>query len=223
MKFNHCPPLNLGDIHAETFPSGRFYTLEDGTKLPSITTVLGTLPKPQLHEWRKRVGEEEANRITRISSSRGTSLHKICENYIQNKENYIDRAMPDAIVMFKSIKPFLDRISDVYYIEQGLWSRKIGLAGRTDLIAHFDGELSVLDYKNSRKIKKKEYIRNYFIQGAFYALAHQELTGIPIKKIRIIMAVEDSQPLLFEENVRDYVPDLVQSIKYFNSIYNKSN
>lgn len=222
--FNHCPPINLGDLRAETFPSGRFYTLEDGTKLPSITTVLNSLPKPGLYEWRQRVGEKEANRITRVSASRGTSLHKICENYIQNKENYFEKAMPDAKGMFQSIRPFLDRIDDVYYMEQALWSKTIGIAGRTDLIAHFDKELSVIDYKNSRRIKTKDQIRNYFIQATFYALAHQELTGIPIKKIRIIMAVEDSQPLLFEENVRNYVPDLVQSIKYFNSIYNdKSN
>ena len=215
MKFNFCPPVNLGDIKSETLQSGRFYTTPDGKRLPSITTLLSALPKPELYEWRKRVGDAEANRITRISASRGTSLHKICENYISNKEDYFENAMPDAKVMFNSIRPYLNRISDVYYMEQALWSTKIGVAGRTDLIAHFDGELSVIDYKNSRRVKKREDIRNYFIQGCFYALAHQDLTGIPIKKIRIIMAVEDNPPILFTENVRDYVEDLVGVIKYW--------
>jgi len=216
--FNICPPVNLNDIKSETLSSGRFYTLEDGIRLPSITTILNAQPKPELYEWRKRVGEEEANRITRISASRGTSLHKICENYIKNNENYLEGSMPDARGMFFSIKPFLDRIDNVYYIEQVLWSKTIGVAGRTDLIAHFDGELSVLDYKNSRRVKTKDQIKNYFAQGAFYALSHQELTGIPIRKIRIIMAVEDSKPILFTENVKDHIPFLVESIKYYRSL-----
>ena len=102
--FNYCPPLELKDLKSETFPDGkRYYTLEDGTRLPSVTTVLGAQKKAAIFEWRKRVGEEEANRISKQATSRGTNVHTICENYLNNKVDYMKGIMPDALEYFLSL------------------------------------------------------------------------------------------------------------------------
>ena len=107
--------------------------------------------------------------------------------------------MPHLVEMFESIQPLLDRIDNVHVIEGALYSDELELAGRTDLIAEFDGNLSVIDYKTSRKPKNWEMCHSYFMQGAFYAHAYEERTGIEVGNIVIIMAVENEGPLLFRE------------------------
>lgn len=211
--FNYCPPRDLANLKTETLPSGRHYVAPDGTKLPSVTTVLGAKKKQAIMEWRQRVGAEEANRISRQASSRGTNLHSICEDYLNNKK--ILSVMPDAKEMFVSIKPLLNRINNIHYQEQALWSVKIGLAGRVDCIAEFDGKLSVIDFKTSRRIKSKEDIDDYFAQCTAYALMYEELIGVPIEQIVIIMAVESEQPLLFVEKTEDHINTLLDYIKFY--------
>jgi hypothetical protein len=220
MKFIHCPPVKLKELESQTDGCGsRFYLLEDGSKLPSVTTVLGARPKPQLHAWRKKVGNEEADRITRISSGRGRGLHTISEDYIKNVENPLKDAMPDALVMFKSIQPIIDQhIQNIYYQEETIYSRTLGLAGRLDLCCEWDGIPSIVDFKNSRKIKKKEWITDYLLQTTAYSLMVTELTGIPIQQIVILMAVENERPQLFIEKPRNYIPGLVKAIKYYRDL-----
>lgn len=213
--FIHCPPKNLQDLESQTLNGKRFYTTPDGKRLPSVTTVLGAKPKPHLLEWRKRVGEEEANRITKKSSGRGTNLHQMCEDYVNNKP--LSVRMPDALEMFKSLKPLLHRINNVHYQEQALWSYQLNMAGRVDCIAEFDGELSIIDYKNSRRIKTREQILDYFHQTTAYALMYEELIGKPINKLVILMAVEDDEPQLFIENTEDHIHGLVEAIHYYQS------
>ena len=215
--FTFCPPKDIAQIKSETFPDGkRYYTTPNGDRLPSVTTVLGLRKKESILEWRKKVGEEEANRISSKASGRGTRVHKLCENYIQNDENYAANAMPDAFQMFKSIKPIIDKnINNIHYQEQSMWSTKIGMAGTTDLIAEFDGTLSVIDFKTSAKYKKKEWITDYFTQCSTYSLMYEELIGTPIHQVVIIMAVEDSKPLVFVEKVTDYMDDLADAIEYY--------
>ena len=144
--FKYCPPKELKDLQSETFPDGkRYYTLEDGTKLPSVTTVLGAQKKDAIMAWRKRVGEVEANRISKAATGRGTNVHTLCERYLNNES--LGDIMPDAKEMFKSIKPLLNRINNIHYQEQALWSKQLGMAGRVDCIGEFDGVLSVIDFK----------------------------------------------------------------------------
>lgn len=215
--FTYCPPKLLQDIESETFPNGkRFYTLPDGFILPSITTILSAQSKEGIAAWRKRVGEAEANRVSAKASGRGTRVHNLCEDFIQNKP--LRESMPDAIEMFKTIKPVLETIvNNIHYVEQSFYSKKIGSAGRSDLIAEFDGELSVMDYKTSAKIKYRENILSYFWQSTFYALAYEELVGTPINQIVIIMAVEDEKkPLIFIEKVEDHIEGLVEAIDYYH-------
>ena len=215
--FTYCPPKLLQDLKSETFPDGkRFYTLPDGSILPSITTILSAQSKEGIAAWRKRVGEAEANRVSAKASGRGTRVHNLCEDFIQNKP--LRESMPDAIEMFKTIKPVLEtRVNNIHYVEQSFYSKKIGSAGRSDLIAEFDGELSVMDYKTSAKIKYRENILSYFWQSTFYALAYEELVGTPINQIVIIMAVEDEKkPLIFIEKVEDHIEGLVEAIDYYH-------
>jgi genome maintenance exonuclease 1 len=127
--------------------------------------------------------------------------------------------MPDALEMFYSLKPLLNRINNIHYQEQALWSTQLGLAGRVDCIGEFDGSLSVIDFKTSRKIKTKGQIEDYFWQTAAYALMYEELIGKPIDNLVVIMAVEDEQPILFQEKTEDHIDGLVKAIKYYKDQY----
>ena len=216
--FNYCPPKQLQDLQSETFPDGkRFYKLPDGTKLPSVTTVLGVQKKDAIMAWRKRVGEAEANRISKAATGRGTNVHTLCERYLNNES--LGNIMPDAKEMFKSIKPLLNRINNIHYQEQALWSKQLGMAGRVDCIGEFDGVLSVIDFKTSKKIKSKVEIEDYFWQTSAYALMYEELIGAPINNLVIIMAVQDEQPLLFQEKTEHHIDGLVKAIQFYKDQY----
>ena len=214
MTFNFCPPKVLTDLKSETFPDGkRYYTLEDGTRLPSVTTVLGAQKKQGIMEWRKRVGEVEANRISKQATGRGTNVHTLCERYLNNDS--LGDIMPDAKEMFISLKPLLNRIDNIHYQECALWSKQLGMAGRVDCIGEFDNELSVIDFKTSKKIKTEAHIEDYFWQTTAYGIMYEELIGVPIQQLVIIMAVEDNPPLLFIQKTEDHIHGLVKAIKYY--------
>ena len=215
MMFNYCPPKDLADLKSQTFPDGkRYYTTPDGVKLPSVTTVIGAKGKQAILEWRKRVGEEEANKISRKATSRGTNVHTLCERYLNNES--LGDIMPDAKEMFLPLKPLLNRINNIHYQECALWSVQLGMAGRVDCIAEFDGVLSVIDFKTSRRVKKVEDIDNYFAQCVAYACMYEELIGVGIDQIVIIMAVEGSEPLLFIEKTDNYLNTLLEYIKFYH-------
>jgi len=212
--FNYCPPKVLTDLKSQTFPDGkRYYTTPDGVKLPSVTTVIGAKGKKAIMEWRNRVGAEEANRVSKKASSRGTNVHTLCERYLNNQP--LGTIMPDALEMFLSVKPLLNRINNIHYQECALWSVGLGLAGRVDCIAEFDGVLSVIDFKTSKRIKKKEDIDSYFAQCVAYACMYEELIGQGIHQIVIIMAVENSEPLIFIEKTEDHLNTLLEYIKFY--------
>ena len=213
--FNHVGN-DLKDLKTENIEGKRYYVTPKGNKYVSITSLLGNLSKQSIIEWRRRVGEAEANKISRQASSRGTRVHNICESYIQNQVGILEGELPDAIEMFNSIVPFLDRIDNIHVVEGALYSDDLGVAGRTDLIAEFDGNLAVIDYKTSRKPKNWEMCHSYFMQGAFYAYAYEELTGTPLNNIIIIMAVENDKPLLFRETRDRWLSPLKQVITKYS-------
>lgn len=212
--FTYCQPKELQDLKSTTFPDGkRYYTLPDGEKLPSVTTVIGATKKKEIMAWRKRVGEEKANAISRKASGRGTDVHSLCEEYLNNKD--IVDPMPNAKEMFFSIKPLLNRINNIHYQEQALWSTQLGLAGRVDCIAEFDGILSSIDFKTSKRIKTPDQIQDYFWQTCAYALMYEELVGNSIDQLVVIMAVENEAPLLFIEKTEDHIDGLVKAIQFY--------
>ena len=215
MKFNYCTPKQLQDLQSITFPDGkRYYTLPDGTRLPSVTTVIGATKKAAIMAWRKRVGEEKANQISRKASGRGTNVHSMCEEYLNNKE--LGVFMPDAIEMFLSIKPYLNKINNIHYQEQALWSTQLGMAGRVDCIAEYEGVLSVIDFKTSSRPKDESDIQDYFWQTAAYSLMYEELVGKPIDNLVIIMAVENGNPLIFKQKTEDHIEGLAQAIDFYH-------
>jgi genome maintenance exonuclease 1 len=204
------------DLQAQTGPSGRLYSTPDGKKYPSITTVLSGYDKAGLLEWRKRVGTEEAERVSRIASNRGSKLHSLYENYLMNSPNMSQlqmRAMPDVKTMFAKMRPIIDaRMGRVYSIEQPLYSHRLKIAGRVDCIAEWDGILSVIDWKTALRPKQEEYIKSYFMQGTAYCEMYECVTKMPIEQVVIAIAVDYDEPQIFVKNKRDYLVDLEMQI-----------
>lgn len=214
--FNYCPPKDLPNLKSNTGPDGkRFYTLPDGTKLPSVTTVIGAQKKQSIMEWRKRVGDEVANKISSQATKRGTNVHTLCEKYLNNDPKYLLGSMPDALEMFKSIKPYLNKINNIHYQECALWSKILGMAGRVDCIAEYEGVLSVIDFKTSKKIKTLDDIQDYFWQTSAYSLMYEEMIGQPIDDLVVIMAVDNEQPLIFKQKTKDHIDGLLSAIEFY--------
>lgn len=196
-------------------PQGRVYQTVTGLKYPSVTSVLSMMDKSSLYEWRKRVGEEEANRVSARAARRGTAIHSLCEEYLYGKNP--EPSMFDAQT-FNSIKPHLDKIDNIHALESKLYSDYLQVAGTVDCIAEFDGRLSVIDFKTSRRLKSREDIPGYFIQTAAYAVAFEERTGIPVSRLVIIMAVDDEQPLIFKEKRDDWIDRFIELREAYNKL-----
>jgi genome maintenance exonuclease 1 len=200
----------LGDLELEKKETNgtRFYHLPDGQWVPSITSVF--------IDWRKRVGLEEANRITKKATARGTDFHQVCQDYLENKELDWNNYQLLTKHMFYHAKPELDKINNIHAIERTLYSEYLGLAGRVDCIAEYDGELAVIDFKTSEKIKPEAWIENYFVQETFYAAAYYELTGQVVKKLITLMVTPGGEVKVFDKrNKGDYIKLLVRYIKEF--------
>ena len=171
-------------------------------------------------EWRKRVGDEEANRISRLAATRGTAVHKLAEDYVDNKPDWKGKHMPANIATFNSIKPILDeKLDNIWMQEVFLYSDKLKCAGQVDCIGEWEGVLSIIDFKTSRRVKKKEDITNYFIQMCFYAAAFLERTGIAIKQAVVVMAVDDNEPLIFKVNTYEYLEHFIAVRKKYKEMY----
>lgn len=208
---------NLGydDLNVETINGSRQYITPSGNKYSSITTVLSIRKRHIIQEWRKRVGNDEANRISRAACSRGTALHTICERYIKNIDPILTgKEMPNVIQMFRAIFPTINtRVGIVYAQESALYSDHLGVAGRVDLVAEFDGILSIIDFKSSSRVKNKEDIHEYFMQESAYAIMFEERTGIPVPRIVTIMGVDgQNKPLIFQEKRDNWTNELHKTI-----------
>ena len=226
LKENGIPDLNTKNIDGK-----RHYLVpdprtgeENALAYPSITTLLGWYSAPGIAQWRKKVGADEANKITTQAARRGTSVHKIVEDYITNKvtEDYLQSMMPTYRADFDKFKEAIDKsLGDVYGIEIALWSHKLHVAGRSDCIAVWDGELSVLDWKTSRRVKERKYIENYFLQGTFYAMAYEEITGEKVKLLNIVMVPENDPTIIFTEKVDDWREKLQHKVsKWYKEVKN---
>ena len=180
----------------------RLYKTPSGKSYPSVTTVTGLHTKQGILEWRKRVGEEEANRVSAKASGRGTRIHTLCENYLLG--NNVNPSISDA-EMFGSMREWLDDIDNIHCLETPLYSDFLQVAGTVDCIGEFQGKLSVIDFKTSSKPKDRDDIHQYFMQTAAYAVAFEERTGIPVGKLVIIMGVDNDFPRLFIEKRDNWI------------------
>ena len=194
---------DFGKLERDTRPDGtRTYKTPSGFSYPSVTTVTGLHTAKGIAEWRRRVGNEEANRVSAKASARGTRIHQYCEDYLRG--NIFEADMFD-LEMFNSIKFLLDQIDNIHALEDPLYSDYLQVAGTVDCIADFQGKLSVIDFKTSSKPKDRDDIHNYFMQTAAYAVAFEERTGIPIGRLVIIMAVDGDDPRWFIEKRDNWI------------------
>lgn len=208
--------LGYDDLRDVTTEKGRRYNTPNGGSYPSITTVLSILSEKSIYEWRQRVGAEEADKISTRASRRGTAVHAIIEKYIDNDSNFKDGYTPDIVQSFLDLKPILDsRIGKVFAQEAPLYSDHLGVAGRVDCVAEFDGKLSIIDFKTSRKPKKKSYIENYFMQESAYAVMWEERTGQPITQLVTIISVDGEDPQVFVEHRDNWTDKLIETIKKY--------
>jgi genome maintenance exonuclease 1 len=218
VKFEHVK-LDIPPLERETIDGVRYYKVPDGDqliKLVSITSITSFYNKEIFENWRKRVGNAEADKITKAATSRGTDMHTLVENYISN--NPLPEVQELSHKLFDIIKPAVDRIGKIYGIEIGLYSKYLGIAGTADTIAEFDGELSIIDYKTSKKPKPRDWIENYFVQAAAYACMLHEITGLVPKKLVILMACENGKLAIYEEkDIAKYIKLLVKYIKNFTN------
>ena len=219
MEFIHSNKYSFEELNTETINGKRHYVTPNG-KYPSVTTVLGFFKAAGLKAWRERVGSEEANRITARATRRGTSVHKLAEDYLSNKVNFTEGHMPTNVQSFSSLRPILDEsIGEIYGLEVPLYSDELRVAGRTDCIGTYKGEPAIIDFKTSNKPKKHEWIDNYFEQGACYAKMFEERTGFSIKTVVILIAVDDNKPQVFIENADNYINSAIRKIRNYEEIH----
>ena len=223
MKFEHNPRCFPLDSEAKMVDGKRVYATPNGEYYPSITTVIGNNAKKQagLAKWRKRVGKEKAAAISSRSASRGTKFHSITEDYLNNEldiEKYKDSPLP--VVMFEQTKKTFDRIGNIYLQEAFLYSKHLEVAGRVDLVAEFDGELSIIDFKTSAEPKREAYLYDYFIQETAYACCFQELYSLTVKQLVTIVACENGETqVVIKPPKKEYLLQLIQYIDEYQQRY----
>jgi CRISPR/Cas system-associated exonuclease Cas4 (RecB family) len=206
----------LKSLPVEEKDGKRFYVSPNGIRLPSVTTILGHFKTAQLVEWRNRIGNAEADYIVRRAGVRGTKFHTMMERYLSNEQNIFEGVMPDMKQAFNDIRPTLDNIDNIHYLESPLYSEILGIAGRTDVIAEYDQVPSIIDFKTSRRKKREEWIDNYFEQGTAYSLMYEEMTGFQINQIVVIISVDDEEkPQVFIKDRIEYIDSLMSKIERY--------
>ena len=222
VKFKHVTH-DFPTLLREQSEAGRFYVTPDGKKYPSVTTVIADHGKEAILEWRKRVGDEKANEVSRKATTRGTGVHKALETYLNNEDTSGLNMMPNVKSLFVRMKQELDdKVNNIHCLEDRLFSHDLKLAGTVDCIAEYKGVLSVIDFKTSIRLKKKENIGGYFMQGAAYATMFNEMTGLNIDQIVILIGVDTAnfcQTLIIRGDEIHYYRQELQ--KYIDAYWQK--
>tara|TARA_B100000524_G_scaffold178073_1_gene91633 strand:+ start:115 stop:804 length:690 start_codon:yes stop_codon:yes gene_type:complete len=217
MTFTHLNKLGDFELEANTIDGVRYYTLPSGKKAPSITSITSFYNRQTFINWRKKVGEEEANKITKVATDRGTKFHDLVEKYLLNEDiNSIKDVLPTTKARLIAAREALNRIDNIHALEKPLYSEYFGIAGRVDCIAEYDGELAIIDFKTSKKIKPERWLENYFVQETAYACMYFEMTGIAVDKIVTLMVADNGDVHVYEKrNKGDYIKLLTKYIKEF--------
>ena len=210
-NFLHKPIEIDNKLKEVTVDGKRFYETPGGI-FPSVTSVVGWDKQNFFAEWRRK-NPEESRRVL----ARGTKLHSIIESYLNNEQIDFDNMLPNFKVLFNQLKPEIDKIQNIVAIETPLWSKTLGLAGRTDCIAEYDGKLSIIDFKASSKEKRKQDVESYFTQATAYALMFQERTGIIVENFAILISCEDGLTQVFQNKPIKYVKKLKNVIVSYNN------
>lgn len=225
MKFKHVPAdLGYDDLQCETKSTGRKYADPNGDTYPSVTTVLGHLGEEAIQAWRARVGEKEANKISRQASTRGTAVHSLLEDFVNNDDSYLTKEFDNSAkelqhkqniqTASKVFDILEENLDEVWGQELALYSKHLHMAGRVDCVGVWNGKPAIIDYKTSRKTKKKEWISSYFLQTAAYAIMFEERTGQPITQLVVLIA-GDCGSQVFVEHRDNWTQDLWSAIKEY--------
>ena len=221
MTFVHLDKLKDFDLTAKTIDGVRYYDTPSGKPMPSITSVTSFYNRKVFQDWRARVGEEEANRVSKKATTAGTKVHKLCEDYVNNEEMLYEDVTPENLFMFKQIKPILDiYLEEVWAVECPLYSDYLRVAGQCDCVGIFQGKPAIIDFKTASKRKRRSWITNYFMQESAYAVMFEEMTGKPIVNLVTIIAVANDEPQLFVEQRDDHIGYFQQWRQTYKERYN---
>lgn len=213
---NQPPFLNVVD---KMDRGKRFYTTPENNKYPSITTVLGDEPKPWLDSWKAALGKDKAAAETKRCADRGTALHKMVEDYLNNVPDPTEGHDRANIGLFNQIRMKLTKqVGEIRAQEIPLYSDALRVAGRVDCVAEYDGVLSIIDFKTSNNVKTEDMIQDYFLQCTAYAVMFYEMYGVPIDNIVVIIAVEKGlMPMVFKREIFDYLKPLQQRVAHYHA------
>ena len=220
--FNHLEGYESVSLPTENIDGKRYYTTPEGKHYPSVTTVTGLLNRVWLKKWKKSVGEEKANKISRKASGRGTRYHHLQEDFLNNNltEERLKETTPLDLYMFNQTKEITSKLGDIYMLEGSMYSNDLEMAGRVDCVAEFAGKVSVIDFKTSTKPKVPSKIKGYFMQETAYAVMFEEMYGVPINRIVTIIAVEETgQSQMFVEEPSKWIEPLKELRNQYRQEY----
>lgn len=218
MIFSHTQRPILEELGVKYIDNKRLYVAPNGSSYPSVTTVTGFYKKDAIEKWKERVGEDEANRITTQATVRGSAVHELIENYLNNNPDYKKGHMPVNVETFLSVKTVLDQsLNNIVLQEAPLYSTFLEVGGRVDCIAEWDGKLSIIDFKTSKRRKNHDEIKNYLMQESAYCVMYEERTKVPIKQIVTVMAVDNDEPVVIVDDRDAHIWDFIELRKKFKS------
>ena len=212
--FNHVP-IEIGKLVQVNAKGGRYYETPSGAKYPSVTSVTRLHNLESIQAWKDRVGEEEAGKISRRALARGNKIHSLAEKYLLNEGDMSDDF---SKADFGQMLPYLDKINNIHCLETQLYSDHLQTAGTVDCIGEYDGKLTVIDFKTSAKLKKREWVKDYFMQCSAYAVMYEERTGTPIERLLLIINVEDEGIQLIDGKRDDYIEDFLDLRETFRKL-----
>ncbi len=215
--FNHVP-VEIGKLVQVNAKGGRYYETPSGAKYPSVTSVTRLHNLESIQAWKDKVGEEEAGKISRRALARGNKIHSLAEKYLLNEGDMSDDF---SKADFGQMIPYLNKINNIHCLETQLYSDHLQTAGTVDCIGEYEGKLTVIDFKTSAKLKKREWVKDYFMQCSAYAVMYEERTGTPIERLLLIINVEDEGVQLIDGKRDDYIQDFLDLRETFRKLKEK--
>ena len=215
--FNHVP-VEIGKLVQVNAKGGRYYETPSGAKYPSVTSVTRLHNLESIQAWKDKVGGEEAGKISRRALARGNKIHSLAEKYLLNEGDMSDDF---SKADFGQMIPYLDKINNIHCLETQLYSDHLQTAGTVDCIGEYEGKLTVIDFKTSAKLKKRDWVKDYFMQCSAYAVMYEERTGTPIERLLLIINVEDEGVQLIDGKRDDYIQDFLDLRETFRKLKEK--
>ena len=212
--FNHVP-IEIGKLVQVNSKGGRYYETPTGAKYPSVTSITKLHNQESIQAWKDKVGEEEAGKISRRALARGNKIHSLAEKYLLNEGDMSDDF---SKADFGQMIPYLNKINNIHCLETQLYSDHLQTAGTVDCIGEYEGKLTVIDFKTSAKLKKREWVKDYFMQCSAYAVMYEERTGTPIERLLLIINVEDEGVQLMDGKRDDYIDDFLDLRETFRKL-----